>query len=107
MKYCDLTLGLPSVFIDTDTERRKLYGKAGCFRMQRWGAEYRTLSSRMLQDDALDSLYDGIERAVLLFNEEIPLPESNLIQRCINNSDQVLAKHIIKLYKDLCVELVG
>ncbi len=37
IKYCDLAIGLPSVFIDSDKERRKLYGKAGCFRRQPWG----------------------------------------------------------------------
>lgn len=100
IKYCDLAIGLPSVFVDTDTERRKLYGKAGCFRKQPWCAEYRTLSSKMLQSDNLNKIWDGIEKVVDFFNEDIPLPESDLIQRCINTSNQVLAKHLIDLYKE-------
>lgn len=106
IKYCDLAMGLPSVLVDTDTERRKLYGKAGCFRMQPWGCEYRTLSSFMLNDQYLNKVYNGIERAIEFFNEQIPLPESDLIQRCINTSNKVLANHLIKLYKESCVELV-
>lgn len=108
IKMCDLTIGLPSVFIDNDTERRKLYGKAGCYRNQPWGIEYRTLSSRMLEDDGLEIIAKGIERAIDYFNNDVPLPDSDLIQRCINTSNKVLAEHLVKLYKDeLCVELLG
>lgn len=32
VKALDLYLGLPSVILDSERERRKLYGKAGCFR---------------------------------------------------------------------------
>ena len=35
--YLDAYLGLPSILIDKDTERRKLYGQAGCFRLTRYG----------------------------------------------------------------------
>lgn len=108
IKMCDLTLGLPSVFIDDDTARRELYGKAGCYRPQKWGIEYRTLSSRMLEDDGLAMIAKGIERAVDYFNNDVPLPDSDLIQRCINTSNKTLAEHLVKLYKEeLCVELLG
>ena len=33
----DAYVGLPSILYDTDAERRKLYGKAGCFRLQPYG----------------------------------------------------------------------
>ena len=43
---CDLHLGLPSLLLDSDgIERRKLFGKASCFRMKPYGFEYRTLSN--------------------------------------------------------------
>jgi len=45
IKLCDLYLGVPSILMDTDKERRKLYGKAGAFRHKPYGVEYRVLSS--------------------------------------------------------------
>ena len=51
VKWMDIFLGVPSVILDPDTERRKLYGKAGCFRLQPWGVEYRVLSSYMMHND--------------------------------------------------------
>ena len=37
VKYLDMYLGVPSVLRDTDSRRRSLYGKAGCFRLCRYG----------------------------------------------------------------------
>lgn len=37
IKALDLTLGVTSIVIDPDNERRRLYGKAGCFRMTDFG----------------------------------------------------------------------
>lgn len=37
VKYLDLFLGLPSVIMDDDTRRRKLYGAAGSFRLKPYG----------------------------------------------------------------------
>ena len=44
IQYLDTFLGIPSLMYDNDMFRRELYGKAGAFRMQPWGVEYRTLS---------------------------------------------------------------
>jgi hypothetical protein len=57
MKTMDLFLGVPSVLIDQDKQRRQLYGKAGECRMRVIGdavvMEYRTLGGNMLADDEL------------------------------------------------------
>lgn len=45
VKCMDLFLGIPSVIMDQGEERKKLYGKAGCFRLTTYGLEYRTLSN--------------------------------------------------------------
>lgn len=45
IRACDLFLGVPSVLLDSGTERRQLYGKAGAFRPKSYGVEYRTLSN--------------------------------------------------------------
>lgn len=49
----DVTLGLPSLDWDADRNRRKMYGKAGCFRPKPYGFEYRTLSNSWLRDVSL------------------------------------------------------
>ena len=37
VKYFDQYVVLPSLLYDTDTDRRSLYGKAGCFRRTAYG----------------------------------------------------------------------
>ena len=37
LRYIDAIVGLASIVYDTDVERRKLYGKAGCFRLTPYG----------------------------------------------------------------------
>lgn len=102
-KYMDLACGIPAVLYDDDIFRRTLYGMAGSFREQKHGCEYRSMSSAMLDDDLLPKVYDWTMRAIELYNDGYPLPDSNLIQKCINTSNKVLAKHLISLY-DICVE---
>lgn len=69
VKLCDALLGVPSVIIDEDNERRKLYGKAGAFRHKSFGVEYRTLSSFWLGNDKLTGwVWDQAMRAVDLIN---------------------------------------
>lgn len=53
IRAADIVLGTAAVFLDPDTRRSMLYGKAGAFRPKRYGAEYRTLSNFWLGSDAL------------------------------------------------------
>lgn len=50
VQMMDLYLGVPSVMMDTDQQRRKLYGKAGCYRVTDYGFEYRVLSNFWLKE---------------------------------------------------------
>ena len=51
-KAMDIFVGVPSVIFDRDgAERRKLYGKAGCFRPKPYGMEYRVLSNFWVNDE--------------------------------------------------------
>lgn len=99
IKYFDAFLGVPSVLIDNDINRRNLYGKAGCFRLTDYGFEYRSLSSLFMKTKTnLNFLWDGIERAIYAFNAGYDLPPADLVQEAINNSDVKLANGLITKY---------
>ena len=101
IKACDLTLGMWSVLTDLDTERKKLYGKAGAYRRKPYGMEYRVLSNfwcdtpdyirrvfqltqlaRELRADGLDEIIDAVGG-----------PDK--IQDVINKSDRPAARAIL------------
>lgn len=99
VKYLDVFLGVPSVLYDTDTNRRQLYGKAGSFRLQPWGVEYRVLSSYFLQSPkTLSWVWDQVERAVTAWYNDEVLPSSDIVQKIINTSDVDLASQVVKTY---------
>lgn len=65
VKQLDFYLGIPSITLDTDTERRKLYGAAGAFRPKSYGVEYRVLSNFWLQSDAyMEWVFTQTHRAI-------------------------------------------
>lgn len=97
VKYFDQYVVLPSILVDTDTRRRSLYGKAGCFRKTNYGCEARALSSFMMSNDKLLSqVWDGTMNAIKHFNKQTPLLDSELIQDVINNNRIEIAKTLIK-----------
>jgi len=99
MRMCDYLLGLPSVLLDDDVERRSLYGKAGAYRPKAYGAEYRVLSNFWLKDEEL--MRWVYAQAVLCHDEThmldhyASLPNDELI-RIINESDKVAAAHWVE-----------
>lgn len=52
-RQLDISLFLPSLLFDDDTERRKLYGFPGSFRPKNYGVEYRPLSNKWLRNATL------------------------------------------------------
>lgn len=61
----DVLVGIPSVMIDREPgqeERRKYYGRAGEYRLPKYGIEYRTLSNFWLRNYKLMSLVMGLTR---------------------------------------------
>jgi hypothetical protein len=60
-RLLDKNLGVYSLLWDRDTERRKLYGKAGACRLKSFGVEYRTLSNAWLfQPKLVQFVYDQV-----------------------------------------------
>lgn len=97
VKYFDQYVVMPSILVDTDTRRRSLYGKAGCFRLPSWGVECRSLSSFMMSNDALLSqVWDNTMLAIHHCNENTPLMDPDLIQDVINNNRINVAKKLVK-----------
>jgi hypothetical protein len=103
---CDLFLGIPSVILDRDTERRGLYGSPSNYRFKRIGnliiIEYRSLGGNLLADDELIGYcYDQLIAAINFFNESNfeslweDLPE---IIRIIKESDVEGALYIAQKY---------
>lgn len=100
--YLDAFVGLPSILIDKDTERRKLYGKAGCFRLCDYGCEYRSLSSYFMKDDEhLKWVFNQVLKAINAYNSCVSLPDGVHVRRAINTNDEGLAKKLCKDY-NLC-----
>lgn len=102
LAYMDAYLGLPSILIDKDTQRRTLYGKAGCFRLTDYGCEYRTLSSYFLKDEKhLRWVFNQTIKAISAYNRCDSLPSGDLVQMAINTNDEKLARQLCMDY-NLC-----
>lgn len=97
--WMDVFLGLPSLAIDFDQERRQVYGKAGSFRPKDYGVEYRALSNFWAADASLMQwAYRRTEMAIEAYRNSSPVHEQfdiNLIQDTINNSDVVTARAVL------------
>lgn len=100
IKTMDLMLGVPSVLMDKDEERRKLYGKAGCFRYKPYGVEYRTLSNFWIWDErSIEWVYHQVAESIKFcdeFKNESTQTDEDLIIHCINNNDKQIAKDLIQ-----------
>lgn len=95
IKYFDAYLGIPSVIMDPDTERRSLYGKAGDFRMTSYGCEFRVLSGYFLSNnETIGFMWDQAMKAIDAYNHEEPIPDPDVVQAVINNSDVDTARQL-------------
>ena len=99
LRYIDAYVGLPSILYDTDAERRKLYGKAGCFRLQPYGFEYRTLSSFWIENESrLRFIWRQVEYALWSYENGRQLPDWTYVVEAINNNNIELANKVIDTY---------
>lgn len=100
IKWCDLFLGVPSVLLDKDIERRKLYGKAGEMRHTSFGCEYRTLSNYwVFNPEITEFLFQQLHKAMEFADVEFFDDEDSIkIQTCINTNSKELAKELCEKF---------
>lgn len=99
IKAMDLFLAVPSIILDKDTERRKMYGKAGEYRFKKYGVEHRTLSTFWTDTPELCKwAFDQAMKAIDFVNSFGIITDEDRIVRCINNADQSLAREIMDDY---------
>lgn len=97
----DVFLGVPSVLIDPDDRRRRLYGKAGAFRPKTYGMEYRVLSNfwvlaPKMRKWVFNNTVHAIER---LMDRAQPLaPYGDYPRRAIDEGKEWLAHDVIENY---------
>ena len=102
IKLMDLYVGVPSVALDKDKQRRLLYGKAGAFRPKKYGAEYRTPSNFWIwKKEFVSFVYKQTKKAVESFTTGFKLTEQDghLIQTCINTGDVDVYKFLNESFK--------
>lgn len=99
VRYLDAYVGIPSVLRDDDTERRKLYGNAGCFRLKPYGVEYRSLGSALIKDtESIIWIWNQVSRAISAYNYLSSLPQSFNVCKAINESNKELAEELVDKY---------
>lgn len=104
-RILDLCLGVPSVLQDHDTERRKLYGRAGAHRPKPYGLEYRVLSNYwMFNDGHWASLQSNLQQAYDMVKRKFDFDKAlgSRVMRTINQSDQGEARSLVGEF-GLCV----
>lgn len=106
IKAMDITCGLGSLLIDTDADRRSIYGNAGDLRFRQIGnvniVEYRTLGGAMaLDEERLGWVFDQTLLAVNMVNNWKPAYDERSIeiQSTIDNGDVVNAVELMKSFQ--------
>lgn len=104
IKMLDLFLTVPSILLDPDTKRRKIYGKAGAYRIKSYGVELRTLSNFWIKDlKSVEFIFNGVAKAINIINENkrLSITDNQNIMSCINNQDVELANSLIEKFNVL------
>lgn len=100
----DMLVGLADVLLDGTSgagERRKVYGRAGRYRLQPWGFEYRTPGGVYLRSPETTAyMFELTKRATFLATDQdavyelLDLVNFRALQETINNADQAQAIHL-------------
>jgi hypothetical protein len=103
----DVFVGIPSVILDKDTERRKLYGKSGDFRLKKLQPksendpriqlfEYRTLGGEMLKHNKF--CYQQMQLIVEAYNNKLELDQPAKYEFCIDEGEQRFSQEVINQF---------
>lgn len=102
IKAMDLFLAVPSVFMDTQGQRRRLlYGKRGAYRDKPYGVEYRTLSNFWVFNERLTKwVWDNTERAVAAVESQFAIDDyADSIMDAIDNNNMDVARTLVDKFK--------
>jgi hypothetical protein len=108
MKTLDIFVGVPSVLIDTDTDRRRIYGTAGDFRYRTIKdtlvVEYRVLGGNFLEsEETIAWVFDSIIAGIEHYNENVSNEEYlNCIDECAQSIQDTIKSGNIEDAKTIC-----
>mgnify|MGYP005995426161 CR=1 FL=1 len=97
----DVFLGAPSILIDRDDDRRRLYGKAGAFRPKTYGVEYRVLSNFWVLNPLLRGwVYNNTIEAVkrMMDHDNALVEHYGYPAEAINGNDREYARKVIGMF---------
>lgn len=106
IKKLDILVGVPSVIIDQDSNRRLIYGRAGAHRIGKKykGVEWRVPSNFWVQPDKLAWMYDSVAKAIV---SDIDVEKyGELAVEIINNNDVNKAYELCNTVKECADFLV-
>jgi hypothetical protein len=103
IRTMDVYLGLPSLLIDKDTERRRIYGNAGDFRIKVYGLEYRTLGGKLLKDEeTIKFVFNNAMKAFEDYNEKANIDQiiknQVEIRNAIDTSNEEVAVQLLNYF---------
>lgn len=109
MKSFDINVGLPSILVDSDVDRRRIYGTAGDFRFRTINdtlvVEYRVLGGFLLNsEESIREVFKNAQNAIKYYNQVVDdntLQEKisaceNEIQAVIKNGNVQAAETLLK-----------
>jgi hypothetical protein len=102
IRMLDVLLGIPSLYLDTDKQRRELYGKAGAYRDKSYGVEYRSLSNFWVaKSDLRKWVFNEVQKATKMLETGYSVPEEDgtVIQQAIDFGDMKAADYLKERFK--------
>lgn len=104
IRAMDLFLSVPLMIFEPEHKRKEMYGKAGAYRMQPWGTEYRVTSNYIFSSiELMTWAFNQTQKALEFINDNhTNLPEimkGNKLESIINNKDVKACEKLIKEFK--------
>lgn len=111
VKALDLFLSVPLVIMEPNNRRKEMYGKAGAYRQQPWGVEYRSTSNYIFSSPELMKwAFNQVKKAIEFVNNDelrFNLDYSYAIAKAIDNKDIDACKSLISKYNLEVLETVN